>query len=62
MGLSWSLACGAASPLAYFYPVYFAVLLVHRALRDDHFCATKYGADWEAYKRRVPFVFVPGIL
>ena len=33
-----------------------------RALRDDHFCATKYGADWEAYKRRVPFVFVPGIL
>jgi len=62
MGLSWSLACGAASPVAYFYPVYFAVLLVHRALRDDHFCATKYGADWEAYKRRVPFVFVPGIL
>eukprot|EP00666_Eupelagonemidae_sp_cell4sb_P002261 gene2261-22009_t len=26
-----------------FYPIYFAILLIHRAFRDDHFCRTKYG-------------------
>jgi len=62
MGLAWSLTCGASTPIAYFYPIYFAVLLMHRAWRDDHFCSIKYGADWAEYKQRVPFVFIPGIL
>lgn len=62
MGLAWSLTCGAITPIAYFYPIYFAVLLMHRAWRDDHFCSIKYGADWAEYKQRVPFVFIPGIL
>ena len=55
-------SCGAASPVAYFYSTYFAVLLAHRAARDDHFCSLKYGADWTAYKRKVPHLFVPGLL
>ena len=62
MGLSWCLTCGGASPVAYFYAIYFAVLLIHRAVRDDHFCSVKYGADWETYKQKVPYVFVPGII
>ena len=62
MGLSWCLTCGGASPVAYFYAIYFAVLLIHRAVRDDHFCSVKYGADWEEYKKKVPKVFVPGII
>eukprot|EP00967_Tisochrysis_lutea_P013055 scaffold14543_cov30-Tisochrysis_lutea.AAC.2 len=62
MGLAWSLTCGFTTPIAYFYPVYFAVLLMHRAWRDDHACSLKYGADWLEYKQRVPFVFIPGIL
>ena len=62
MGLSWCLCCGTISPLAYFYAAYFFVLLVHRSLRDDHFCAVKYGADWKEYKKRVPYLFVPRLI
>ncbi|KAH8898136.1 delta(14)-sterol reductase like protein [Thozetella sp. PMI_491] len=45
----------------YFYVVYFAVLLVHRAMRDDEKCARKYGEDWEKYKKLVPYRIVPGL-
>jgi len=62
MGLSWCLCCGLTTPVAYFYSTYFLVLLIHRAVRDDHFCALKYGDDWKAYKARVPAVFIPNII
>ena len=62
MGLSWCLLCGFGSPVPYFYATYFLVLLVHRALRDDHACAEKYGADWPRYKAQVPCMFVPGVV
>ncbi len=61
MGLAWCLTCGATSPVAYFYATYFAVLLVHRAARDDQMCAAKYGDDWKKYKAKVPACFVPGL-
>lgn len=41
MALSWSLATGFETPITYFYPVYFLVLLVHRQLRDGEMCAIK---------------------
>jgi delta14-sterol reductase len=41
MALSWSLPTGFDTPLPYFYVVYFAVLLVHRGLRDDEACEKK---------------------
>ena len=47
------------TPVTYFYPVYFAVLLVHRELRDEHKCAAKYGAAWAKYKALVPYRIIP---
>jgi len=59
MALSWSLPCLFGSLLPYFYPVYFAVLLIHRERRDHIFCKRKYGADWDRYCERVPWRIVP---
>jgi delta14-sterol reductase len=41
MAWAWCLPCGFTTPLPYFYPIYFAVLLVHRQTRDDEACAHK---------------------
>jgi delta14-sterol reductase len=62
MGLAWSLTTGFQTPVTYFYPIYFMVLLVHRAYRDNHACAIKYGEDWPKYRAKVPYVFIPGVL
>lgn len=43
MGLAWCLLTGFSHLLPYFYAIYFAGLLVHRAARDDHACAIKVG-------------------
>jgi len=61
MGLAWSLNCGFARALPYFYPFYFAILLLHREWRDARHCAAKYGADWQRYSERVRWRIVPGI-
>jgi protein-S-isoprenylcysteine O-methyltransferase Ste14 len=61
MGLAWSLNCGFARALPYFYPFYFAILLLHREWRDARHCAAKYGADWRRYTARVRWRIVPGI-
>lgn len=45
----------------YFYLIYFAVLLIHRASRDEDKCMRKYGKDWVEYKKKVPSVILPGI-
>ncbi len=47
--------------ITYFYVLYFAVLLIHRELRDEEKCAKKYGEDWEKYKRIVKWKILPGI-
>ncbi|KAL1861772.1 hypothetical protein VTK73DRAFT_6914 [Phialemonium thermophilum] len=54
-------ARGWGMVFTYFYVVYFAVLLVHRAARDDEKCALKYGDDWEKYKKLVRWKIIPGI-
>lgn len=61
MGLAWCLTTGTGTMLTYFYAIYFAILLIHRALRDDGFCYGKYGDDWDVYKKHVPYVFIPYI-
>jgi delta14-sterol reductase len=60
--LSWCLLCGWKSPIPYFQAVYFMVLLIHRADRDDQMCSEKYGEDWAEYKRRVPYMFIPYVI
>jgi delta14-sterol reductase/lamin-B receptor len=62
MALSWCAVCGTNSLIPYFYAIYFAILLIHRAMRDDHACHEKYGDDWDRYKKRVPYVFIPGLV
>lgn len=62
MALSWCLSCGFDNAIPYFFGIYFFILLVHRALRDDHACAIKYGDDWKAYKAAVPHMFIPGVV
>ncbi|KZT36640.1 ERG4/ERG24 ergosterol biosynthesis protein [Sistotremastrum suecicum HHB10207 ss-3] len=59
MSVAWSLTTGFSTPITYFYPVYFLVLLIHRQLRDDENCYKKYGADWEKYKALVPWRIIP---
>jgi len=62
MGLAWCLTTGVQTPVTYFYAIYFCILLIHRAWRDDDCCEKKYGEDWPKYKRKVPYVFIPGII
>jgi delta14-sterol reductase len=47
--------------VTYFYIVYFAILLIHREMRDEEKCKQKYGDDWKEYQRRVRWRIVPGI-
>ncbi|KIH89314.1 delta14-sterol reductase [Sporothrix brasiliensis 5110] len=54
-------ARGFGMVFTYFYIVYFAVLLVHRDLRDGEKCARKYGDDWNKYKKIVRWHIVPGL-
>ena len=60
MALVWALAAGG-SPAAYFYPAFFAVMIVHRARRDHARCLAKYGEDWRRFREAVPYVWIPGI-
>jgi delta14-sterol reductase len=41
MAFAWSLPTGFDTPITYFYVVYFAILLVHRQMRDDEQCEKK---------------------
>jgi 7-dehydrocholesterol reductase len=61
LALAWTVPCGFDSALAYIYPAYLAVLLVERAWRDDRRCRRKYGADWDEYCARVPWMMLPGV-
>jgi delta14-sterol reductase len=47
--------------ITYFYILYFAILLVHRELRDEEKCLRKYGEDWLKYCKLVPYKIIPYI-
>ena len=49
MAWAWCLPTAFDTPVTYFYVVFFAVLLVHRQMRDDEACTEKYGKDWASY-------------
>ena len=52
---------GYAIPITYFYLLYFAILLLHREMRDEEKCRRKYGADWERYCEKVKYRILPGV-
>ena len=52
---------GAGIPITYFYMLYFAILLIHREMRDEAKCRRKYGADWEKYCEIVRWRILPGV-
>lgn len=47
--------------ITYFYVIYFAILLIHREMRDEEKCMRKYGKDWDEYKKRVRWRILPGV-
>ncbi|KAK5089088.1 C-24(28) sterol reductase [Lithohypha guttulata] len=57
--LSWGGVTGFNSPFPWFYPVFFACMIVHRAFRDIERCRIKYGEAWAEYERQVPYLFIP---
>ncbi|CAK7266000.1 erg24, C-14 sterol reductase [Sporothrix epigloea] len=54
-------ARGFGMIFTYFYVLYFAILLIHRDLRDGEKCARKYGEDWEKYTKLVRWHILPGV-
>jgi len=65
MALVWSFSCAdanpAKTPVAFFYPLFFLVMIVHRAKRDEKRCSAKYGEDWKRFREKVPYTWIPGI-
>uniref|UniRef100_A0A0D6R2U2 Delta(14)-sterol reductase n=1 Tax=Araucaria cunninghamii TaxID=56994 RepID=A0A0D6R2U2_ARACU len=59
LAFSFSLPCGASSPVPYFYPVYLLILLIWRERRDEARCREKYKEDWVTYCRAVPWRILP---
>lgn len=59
--LAYCAACGFGHVLPYFYIIYMTILLVHRCVRDEHRCSSKYGKDWKRYTDAVPYRLIPGV-
>ena len=57
--LTWGLITGFDSPFPWFYPVFFAAMITHRAYRDLQRCRIKYGEAWDEYTELVPWLFIP---
>ncbi|PLB45041.1 ERG4/ERG24 ergosterol biosynthesis protein [Aspergillus steynii IBT 23096] len=60
--LSWALITGFESPFPWFYPVFFVVMIAHRARRDINKCKRKYGDAWVQYEKQVPYLFIPYVI
>ncbi|KAJ7091410.1 ergosterol biosynthesis ERG4/ERG24 [Mycena belliarum] len=61
MSFCWGAIIGFATPIPYFYSMFFITVLVHRVGRDFERCSAKYGKDWERYCEVVKYKFIPGV-
>lgn len=57
--VTWGLITGFSSPFPWFYPVFFVIMITHRAWRDIQRCREKYDDAWREYEKRTPYLFVP---
>lgn len=57
--LTWGLITGFDSPFPWFYPVFFCIMISHRAIRDITRCREHYGDAWKEYEKQVPYLFIP---
>lgn len=57
--VAWTVLAAWSAPLAWLLPLWLAILLVHRAGRDDRRCRAKYGALWDEYCRATRFRMIP---
>ncbi|KAK3691509.1 C-24(28) sterol reductase [Vermiconidia calcicola] len=59
---TWGLITGFNSPFPWFYPVFFVLMIIHRAYRDIQRCREKYGDAWKEYERMTPYLFIPYVV
>jgi len=57
--ICWGLVTGFGSPFPWFYPVFFALMITHRANRDLARCRERYGKSWVEYEKQCPYLFIP---
>ena len=57
--ICWGLVTGFGSPFPWFYPLFFLIMIAHRASRDIARCRERYGAAWKEFERRTPYLFIP---
>eukprot|EP01132_Coremiostelium_polycephalum_P000889 gene889-1113_t len=62
VAFSFSFPCLFTSPIVYLYPIYLVILNSHRAHRDNQKCSDKYRETWKEYRKRVPYIVLPGII
>ena len=62
MASIWGLSCGFGGILPYYYPIFFFFMIKHRSQRDFERCSKKYKKDWEEYCKKVPYVWIPGVI
>ncbi|EFR03402.1 hypothetical protein MGYG_06401 [Nannizzia gypsea CBS 118893] len=60
--INWGLITGFTSPFPWFYPIFFAAMITHRAARDIERCRAKYGDAWTQYEKQVPYLFIPYVI
>ncbi|KAJ5471465.1 hypothetical protein N7530_008822 [Penicillium desertorum] len=53
--------CGFDSIYPWTEAIFVLGVMMHRCLRDDKKCRTKYGTQWEKYCKKVPWRLIPGI-
>ena len=56
---AFALTAGFQSWVPFLLPLWLALLLIHRSVRDEHRCRAKYGKLWERYKKQARFAMLP---
>lgn len=61
MSVGLALCADYTNPIAWLYTIYYVILFTTRERDDDWRCEKKYGAEWEEYRKRVPYRMIPWV-